>query len=98
MPPTIKAPFAKRADGRIAHVSDVARGLACGCYCLHCDGHMIARQGQVMAHHFAHHGPDCGGGMTWLHRAGQEGPFIEGAMRRLIIETVESLATEQKGH
>ena len=70
--PAIKAPFAKRADGRIVHVSDVARGLACRCYCLHCDLRMIARQGQVMSHHFAHHGPDCGGGMTWLHRAAQE--------------------------
>lgn len=72
MSSNIKAPFAKRADGRIAHVSEVPRGLGCRCYCLHCDGRMIARQGQIMAHHFAHHGPDCGSGMTWLHRTAQE--------------------------
>ena len=34
-----------------------------------------------------------------LMRAGFEGPFIKAALRRLITETVEALATEmQKGH
>ena len=34
-----------------------------------------------------------------LIRASREGDFIKAAMRRLITETVESLATEmQKGH
>ena len=49
---------------------------------------------------------DSGGGgvsvdmllLALLHRAGQEGPFIKAAMRRLITQTVEALATEmQKG-
>ena len=68
----IKAAFAKGIDGRIAHVSEVPRGLKCECLCLHCDGRMIARKGEIKVHHFAHHGPDCGGAMTWLHRTVQE--------------------------
>ena len=68
----VKAAFARHADGLIVHVDDVRRGLKCECTCLHCKGLMIARQGRVQAHHFAHHGPYCGGGMTWLHRTAQE--------------------------
>ncbi len=74
--------FAKDGDARIVHVSEVPRGLKCNCRCLHCDERMVARKGQIKRHHFAHHGPYCGGGMTWLHRTAQE---ILARERRILL-------------
>jgi hypothetical protein len=41
-------------DGRIVHVSTVARGRACGCVCTSCGRPLIARQGPELTWHFAH--------------------------------------------
>lgn len=36
------------------HISEVERGLACGCICGECKDRLIAKKGIVKAHHFAH--------------------------------------------
>ena len=64
--------FAVQDDGRIAHIDEVSNGKKCGCVCASCGGPLIARQGKIMAHHFAHVGNRTCGGMTWLHQAAQE--------------------------
>ena len=40
--------------GRFVFVSEVPRGLACQCRCVVCSEPLIARQGAVREHHFAH--------------------------------------------
>ncbi len=41
-------------DGKITHISEVERGLHCGCNCPACGENLIARKGQHVTHHFAH--------------------------------------------
>ena len=41
-------------EGRLLHVSEVQRGLACGCACPACGDRLVARKGPVREHHFAH--------------------------------------------
>ncbi len=47
-------PFAVDKAGISRDVDEVERGLACGCTCPACAGRVIARQGDVRIHHFAH--------------------------------------------
>jgi hypothetical protein len=52
--------FARRESGELAHISEVQNGKACGCYCLACSEALIARQGNVREHSFAHQsGTQC---------------------------------------
>jgi len=65
--------FGERADGSLAHISEVPSGLACHCRCPHCGATLTARKGEVISHHFGHHGAvgerGCQGGPeTALHR------------------------------
>jgi competence protein CoiA len=46
--------FGLDSVGRFVCVSEVPRGLACQCRCVVCDEPLIARQGAVREHHFAH--------------------------------------------
>ena len=46
--------FGLDSVGRFVFVSEVPRGLACQCRCVVCDEPLIARQGAVREHHFAH--------------------------------------------
>lgn len=46
--------FALHASNRFVHVSEVERGLACDCRCAVCGEVVLARQGDVREHHFAH--------------------------------------------
>lgn len=39
---------------QLVHVKEVERGLACQCRCVVCDEPLVARQGEVRHHHFAH--------------------------------------------
>jgi len=48
-------PFAVDADGRFRDVNEVPRGLDCGCVCADCGGRVVAKKGDIYAHHFAHH-------------------------------------------
>lgn len=47
--------WAENSDGKLVHVDNVPRGLACGCVCPHCHEPLIARHGDVNEHGFAHH-------------------------------------------
>jgi competence protein CoiA len=42
------------ANGRVVSISEVERGLGCGCRCIECDESVIARKGQQRMHHFSH--------------------------------------------
>ena len=46
--------FGLDQSSRLVFVSEVPRGLACQCRCVVCDEPLIARQGAVREHHFAH--------------------------------------------
>lgn len=46
--------FGLDQSNRLVFVSEVARGLACECRCVVCNDPLIARQGAVREHHFAH--------------------------------------------
>lgn len=39
---------------QLVHISNVTRGLRCGCYCVSCGLPLVAKKGQINAHHFAH--------------------------------------------
>lgn len=46
--------FALHSSNRFVHVTEVERGLACDCRCSICGEVVLARQGDVREHHFAH--------------------------------------------
>lgn len=46
--------FALHESNRFVQVSEVERGLACDCLCAVCCEPVIARQGELREHHFAH--------------------------------------------
>lgn len=46
--------FGLDSSDRLVFVSEVPRGLACQCRCVACNEPLIARQGTVREHHFAH--------------------------------------------
>lgn len=46
--------FGLDQSNRLVFVSRVPRGLACQCRCVVCDEPLVARQGAVREHHFAH--------------------------------------------
>lgn len=46
--------FGLNEFNQLLHVSEVERGLACRCRCVQCQEPLVARQGQVRDHHFAH--------------------------------------------
>ena len=62
------------SNGRLVHVDDVLRGMACNCTCPGCGAQLIARKGEKKQHHFAHaNGADCAGArMTALHMLAQQ--------------------------
>lgn len=51
----VKLPYGMAHDGRLRHISEVKKGLACGCVCPSCSGKLIANKGPIKTHHFAHH-------------------------------------------
>jgi hypothetical protein len=69
----IEIPYALRA-GAIVHVSEVTRGLDCGCVCACCGDALVARKGASRQHHFAHYrDSDCSGAAeSLLHRLAKE--------------------------
>lgn len=52
--------WAENTQGRMVHVDDVPRGLACGCVCPCCHERLLARHGEVKEHGFAHHSDSRG--------------------------------------
>lgn len=57
----------------IVSATDVTRGAGCGCVCLECGGPLLARQGEIREHHFAHIN-DCknGNGESFIHKYAKE--------------------------
>lgn len=45
---------AVNSDGQSVFIDDVPNGKKCGCFCKECKGALIAKQGNIKAHHFAH--------------------------------------------
>lgn len=50
----VRLAYGQRADGTIAHISEVTSGLACECVCPGCGVDLVARRGDAKEHHFAH--------------------------------------------
>lgn len=67
-------PFGQRHDGRIVHVSEVDRGLACACACPGCGGRLVAHKGKRKEHHFQHHAsaPCAGAFESALHKLAKQ--------------------------
>lgn len=69
-------------NGKLLSIRDVASGLACYATCPSCDARLVAKKGDRMTHHFAHHkGNECAGAqMTALHKRAesliQEGGYM----------------------
>jgi hypothetical protein len=64
---------AESAEGRLLHIGEVPSGLACNCVCPGCERRLVAKKGDVQAHHFAHHAQQDGrsclsAGETALHK------------------------------
>ena len=61
-------------NGDLVHISEVNSGLKCECTCVCCDSKLVARKGDKMSHHFAHHkSEDCNGAYeTILHILAKE--------------------------
>lgn len=76
-------------DGKLFHVSEVTRGLSCGCVCPACGAALIARQGQKREHHFAHaSGDPCRyASETALHLAAKE---ILARRKEIVLPAVEA--------
>jgi hypothetical protein len=64
----VTLPFGLK-EGELVEVSEVERGLQCGCFCPNCNSPLIARKGGGMIHHFAHKNEgNCKGALeTTLH-------------------------------
>lgn len=45
---------AVNVEGKSVYIDDVPNGKKCGCFCAECHGELIAKQGNVKVHHFAH--------------------------------------------
>ena len=61
-------------DGTLLSISQVERGLKCGCVCAACGVPLVAKKGKKVEHHFAHYGtkPCQYGYETALHLAAKE--------------------------
>ena len=71
LPTNLLIPYGLAADGRLIHIADVPRGLACNATCPNCKAALVARKGRIKQHHFAH-ASDPGGRCTpesYLHAA-----------------------------
>ena len=48
------------SEGKSVYIDDVQNGKKCGCICKECGGALVAKQGNINVHHFAHAtGTDC---------------------------------------
>lgn len=56
--------WAEDAQGKMVHVDDVPRGLACGCVCPCCREKLLARHGDIKEHGFAHHSDNRGANLN----------------------------------
>ena len=54
-PDEVLLSWGQRADGTMAHIGEVERGLKCGCVCPGCDARLAAVKGALKEHHFRHY-------------------------------------------
>lgn len=47
--------WAENINGKMVHIDSVPRGINCRCFCPYCHEELIARQGYIYEHGFAHH-------------------------------------------
>ena len=75
----IRLPYGLQGS-KLRHISDVASGLACKCFCPCCGSALVARKGKRVQHHFSHYdSTTCSGSTeTALHLAAKE--ILEEAM------------------
>lgn len=75
--------FAQDEQGRLTHIDSARRGKACNCRCLACGEALIARQGDIKAHSFAHEsGTECRYAIdAMLNRLAQELIAARGSFR-----------------
>lgn len=80
--------WAIAANGELVHISEVQRGLQCGCVCPMCHSDLVAKQGKVQEHHFAHaKGAECAHAVeTALHLAAKD---ILAKRREIVLPAVE---------
>ena len=80
--------WAVAESGELAHVSEVRNGLKCACTCPVCDGSLVARQGKIKEHHFAHaSGEECRhAAETALHLAAKD---ILAKRKEIVLPEVE---------
>ena len=102
-----KLTWAVGADEVITHISEAKNGLRCVCNCPTCGGALIAKQGRIVEHHFAHaNGEECEhAAETALHLAAKE---ILAGRKELVLPAVEidfpytarrtTIAPEQRYH
>ncbi|MGN5517913.1 competence protein CoiA family protein [Halopseudomonas sp. Lyrl_26] len=67
--------YATAQDGRLLHIDDAERGLACSSTCLECGDPVVAKKGKRNRHHFAHKGgkePCAIRPETLLHKLGKQ--------------------------
>lgn len=76
------------AKGEMKHISEAENGLKCACVCPTCRGALIAKQGKVVEHHFAHaSGEECQHAVeTALHLAAKD---ILAVRKEIVLPAVE---------
>ena len=87
-PNSARLTWAIGADETATHISEAENGRGCGCICPICRGPLIARQGKVREHHFAHAGgEECEHALeTALHLAAKD---ILAARKEIVLPAVE---------
>lgn len=51
------------SEENLIYIDDAANGLSCHCFCINCGGKLVAKQGEIREHHFAHSDSiECTGG------------------------------------
>ena len=83
-----KLTWALGANGEVTHVSEAENGLKCACICPTCRGPLIAKQGKIVEHHFAHaSGDECQHAVeTVLHLAAKD---ILVVRKQIVLPAVE---------
>lgn len=77
--------LAKNSKGENVYIDDVPNGKKCNCVCAECGEKLVAKQGHIRAHHFAHEngneGEKCA--QTALHLLAKSIIFDEGLIPKI---------------